>query len=422
MKNVLHTEGADLSLAGGSTQMPPHTLPQDSQSASDSGFEMLIAELSGRLESQSEPELSETVIRSLQVIADHIGADRVSLIEFAGDDGIGAVIHSQCSPKTNLRPLDSAVCIEWLCGELRQGRAHVFTAPDYLPRSASVDRSFFRTAGIENCLAVPLGQPDSPDFALLCETRRQWAGWAIETLNRVTLVGRMIVNAVRRSRADRAIVELKGRLVDAQECERRRIARELHDDVSQRMAHLCLDLIRLKDEYEKGACDIGEVADDLANRTRLLSSDIGRICRDLYPSRLAQADLVSAVRGLCRDFDNRHRLDVEFQDRLKGKAISDEIAFCLFRIAQEALRNVVKHSGARSAVVELCSRGEGIEMVITDTGNGFDLAVTTSGDGLGLNSMRDRLQLLGGQLLIETSPNLGTRIEIRVPAAASAHP
>ena len=417
MKDVLQIDGSGPSMASGNFQMRLE-LPPDYRGIQvhGDGFERLIAELSGELETESREGLSDTVIWSLEMIGDLIGADRISLIELGRDvDGCG-VVYSHCNQQTELEPIASVVPIRWLCGELRQGTAHVITTPTSLPRSASDDRSFLQASGIESCLAAPLGRAATPDFALLCESRLRNCGWAVDTLKRVTLAGRMIANAVRRCRADQTITELRGRLVEAQECERRRIARELHDDVSQRMAHLCLDLVRLKDEYENGAIDIGEVANDLANRTRVLSSDIGRICRELYPSRLEHADLSAAIGGLCRDFTNRHTLDVEFQDRLGRRKVPAETTFSLYRIAQEALRNVVKHSGARSAVIVLRSSRRGIEMLITDTGCGFDPDTAASGDGLGLNSMRDRLQLIGGHLLIETIPDLGTRLEIWVPA------
>lgn len=418
MRNVLQTEGPDPSVAGGEAGTACWELPRDMRDlrVAGDGFERLMAEVSGHLQTRSGIQSAETVTWALDLLADHIGACRISLIETLRDRSVARIVHSRCSMRSRLRPHTSVRHIGWFCGELTEATAHVVTRLDNLPPAAKPDRSFLEADGVRSCIAVPLGPAAEPDFALLCETTRSDRRWAVDTLNRVRLAGRMVAEAVRRDRADQTIIELSGRLVDAQEGERRRIARELHDDVSQRMAHLCLDLARLKDAYRNGASDIGDVADDLARRTRVLSTDIGRICRDLYPSQMRQqTDVATAIGALCRDFADRHGLEIEFITRLrscKGSEVSDA---CLYRIAQEALRNVVRHSGADAAVVELRRRDRWIEMVITDTGCGFNVAHVDRGDGLGLNSMRDRLKLIGGRLSIETSPNLGTRLEVRVP-------
>ncbi len=425
MRSVLQADLGDRKVIGQEIELP---VARRTQTAIDidhhlkcGAFDALMMDLSGRLDSQSGSRLSNNVMWGMKSLADIVGADRVSFVELSSPPDGGSVLYSHRRPRRKIKKLVSCRRITWLCAELKQGRAQILTKPGDLPSEAAADLASFEADRITNCIAVPLKPSDETAFALICEAVGREAGWTTDTLNHIGLIGDIIVNAIQRFRANQTIVELRGRLVEAQERERRRIARELHDDVNQRMAHLCLDLIRLKSECENGAIDVSEVAEELANRTRHLSSDIGKICHDLYPSRLDHVEFIPSLRGLCRDFTSRYNLDVRFHDRLNCQKVSSGTAFSLYRIAQEALHNVVKHSGSAEAIIEIKDAVQGVEMSVADSGAGFDPDETESDGGLGLNSMRDRLQLIGGRLWIETGPTQGTRLEVWVPAAASAH-
>jgi len=160
--------------------------------------------------------------------------------------------------------------------------------------------------------------------------------------------------------------------------------------------------------------------DNIAGMATEVSSDIHSLSHQLHPSKLETLGLVSSLKGFCREFSGQHKLEVQFLDRDIPRQIPNDVTLCLFRITQEALRNVAKHSGAGKATVQLSGNTEGIDLCISDSGRGFDVESAKGMAGLGLISMRERLRLLGGHLSIESGQSRGTRIRARVPQAAIA--
>jgi signal transduction histidine kinase len=223
-----------------------------------------------------------------------------------------------------------------------------------------------------------------------------------------------------RKLSEEELLAMSGRLITAQEEERARIARELHDDLSQRMALLQVGL----DQFHQGmpglSSEAQELLENIAAMATQVTTDIHVLSHQLHPSRLDTLGLVSSLRGFCREFSGQHKLQVQFLHNDVPEQISKEVTLCLFRITQEALRNVVKHSGAEEAEVELSGSADEINLCISDPGQGFDVESARGAAGLGLISMRERLRLVGGHLSIESGPSGGTRIRARIPAAAIA--
>lgn len=213
--------------------------------------------------------------------------------------------------------------------------------------------------------------------------------------------------------------ELSGRLIHAQEEERMRIARELHDDVSQRMALLQIGLKKFEQETAGLSSKARQQLQNIADVATEAASSIHDLSHQLHPSKLDTLGLVASLGGYCREFSERHDLQVQFVHHEVPGQIPKDVTLCLFRIAQEALRNVVKHSGAAEAKVELSSHGDRIDLCISDSGAGFDPGYE-QGRGLGLISMRERLRLVEGHLSIESQPSRGTQIRVRVPLAISS--
>ena len=218
-----------------------------------------------------------------------------------------------------------------------------------------------------------------------------------------------------RKLSEEALLTLSGRLITSQEEERIRIARELHDDLGQRMALLSARLEQFGGG--KGVPDLASGAQqqlqDLIQVTQEVSSTIHNLSHELHPARLELLGLVASLTALCREHGKQHMLQVQFVHRDIPDRISKDVALCLYRIVQEALRNVVKHSGAAAAQVELSGYGDRIDLVVIDSGAGFN--VESAKEGLGLISMRERLRSVGGQLSIESEPSHGTRIRVRIP-------
>jgi PAS domain S-box-containing protein len=225
-----------------------------------------------------------------------------------------------------------------------------------------------------------------------------------------------IVTVVRditqRKLAEKTMSSLSRRLIEAQDQERSRLARELSEDLNQRMALLQIGL----EQFQQSAPDLSSQAREqihsISEVATKVSSSIHNLSRELHPSRLDLLGLVPSLRGLCRDFSDQHNLQVHFVHHGIPEPVPKDVALCLFRIAQEALRNVAKHSGAAAAKVELSGHDDRIELCISDSGAGFSPESARGTSGLGLTSMQERIRSVGGQLSVESDRSQGTRIRV----------
>ncbi len=205
---------------------------------------------------------------------------------------------------------------------------------------------------------------------------------------------------------------LAGRLIVSQESERARIARDLHDNLGQKLSLLCIDIDRLG-VGGAGAAAIVEAASHLSERAHDIASDVHRLSHDLHPPSLEILGLAQAIEHLCRDVSCRRSVRIAFRHRAMARCVPAEVALCLFRITQEALQNIVNHSDAKAATVRLALTGRDIRLQIADSGQGFDVA-SKDGMGLGLLSMRERTRFAGGRIAIRSVAGRGTRIVVRL--------
>jgi signal transduction histidine kinase len=217
-----------------------------------------------------------------------------------------------------------------------------------------------------------------------------------------------------RKTADETARIVCGRLFDRQDEERRRIARDLHDDVSQRFALLSFELQRLGQSVPADSADLSARANALWERAAEISSTLHDLTYRLYPLKLELLGLNAAISDLRRQLTNRHDIALSIVYEAVPEPLPREIALCLFRIVQEGLANVTRHSGASRASVEVTGTTNGIALVIADTGVGFDPEAVGS-RGLGLSGIRQRLDLLGGSLRVSSRAGEGTRLEVTVP-------
>lgn len=218
-----------------------------------------------------------------------------------------------------------------------------------------------------------------------------------------------------RKKASEALLELSGRLINAQEQERSRIARELHDDLSQHLALLAMELETLGQNPPRSELRLAKKTAELSAQVKQLSSSIHQMSYQLHPSSLERLGLEVAIRRLCREMSEQKGIRLNFESRDIPDSIPDDTVLCLYRVAQEALRNVVTHSQAESADVVLSAGPEGLRIVVSDNGIGYDLSQSTEQTGLGVISMRERLRAIGGRLSIESAPGEGARVEAVVP-------
>jgi signal transduction histidine kinase len=219
-------------------------------------------------------------------------------------------------------------------------------------------------------------------------------------------------------RNESSLADLAGRLIHAQEEERRRIGRELHDHVSQRLSMLAIRLDEAASAAPSTAPDaLGAGFAERAQDTREIGQEIRLLSHRLHSTMLDHLGLVPALKRLVAEFSERHRLTIEFAPGPLGTAVSPDIALCLFRIVEEALTNVAKHSGAQSVRVSVVEALDGLRVTVDDNGAGFDPNVLNRAAGLGLMSMRERVRLVHGTLNIESGASRGTRVEAWAPAA-----
>ena len=218
--------------------------------------------------------------------------------------------------------------------------------------------------------------------------------------------------------AEEALSGVSRRLIEAQEQERTRISRELHDDINQRIAMLGIELDVLQQSLPPSGGEVRARVDHL----RQLASDIGTeiqgISHRLHSSKLEYLGLVAACRSFCRETAEWHKLKVSFNAEDIPSEVPQDVSLCLFRILQESLNNAIKHSGAQYFEVELRGSSDEIQLIVRDDGVGFDAASALISRGLGIISMRERVSLVSGIMLITSRPMAGTEIRVGVPIAA----
>jgi PAS domain S-box-containing protein len=227
----------------------------------------------------------------------------------------------------------------------------------------------------------------------------------------VRIIG-MVADATERKLAEEALSSVSRRLIEAQEAERARIARDLHDDIGQRLALLSLRLERLRGT-PPAAIQSGIEA--LLKQTAEISVDVGVLSHDLHSSRLQLLGVVAAIEGFCAETTEQRKVTIDFTHEGVPDDMSPDVALCLFRVLQEALRNAERHSQVRSFTVDLRATRDVIGLTVRDAGCGFDVQSVSQRGGLGVTSMRERLKLVGGDLLIDSQPSRGTAIVARVP-------
>jgi two-component system sensor histidine kinase UhpB len=211
------------------------------------------------------------------------------------------------------------------------------------------------------------------------------------------------------------IQKLLGRLIDVQEAERRRISRELHDDLNQKIATVSMNISQLKRNIPMPNGELIFELDQLRETVNGLTNEVRRLSHQLHPAVLEHLGLVKALESYIAGFTDEEQINVQLYAALHDERISFQTSICLYRVAVEALRNVARHSGAASAAVSLKRTADVLELRVADSGKGFDVETFRQGGGLGLISVEERLRLLQGTCEICSTPDRGTTLVARVP-------
>ena len=252
----------------------------------------------------------------------------------------------------------------------------------------------------------------SPDGALTWLKNRGRAFFDGE--GRMKRVIGMVADVTDYKQAEEAVSGMTRKLVEAQEQERAHIGRELHDNISQRIALLAIEL----NQFQENNSDLPSEARGhiraLHRMTSDISADVHALSHELHSSTLEYLGLVTGMRSWCKEFGERQKLEIAFQSH-NVPELPQEISLCLYRVLQEALQNAAKHSRAKRMEVELAEKAGDIHLIVRDSGQGFDINAPRGNRGLGLTSMQERARLVGGTIVIDSKPMSGTTIHVYVP-------
>jgi two-component system sensor histidine kinase UhpB len=209
--------------------------------------------------------------------------------------------------------------------------------------------------------------------------------------------------------------QLAGRLINAQEDERARIARELHDDVGQRVASLSIGLSSLKRRVPDSDETLRSELSRLQLQTTGLAKDLRDLSHELHQGALEHVGLPDALRETCDQISRESDIQIKFEVADGWTEVADDIKLCLYRVAQEALHNIAKHAHAKMGCVAIAHQNGQVVMRVSDNGLGFATHGPTGQQGIGLLSMRERVRMLGGSFEVKSAPNTGTIATVTIP-------
>jgi PAS domain S-box-containing protein len=225
----------------------------------------------------------------------------------------------------------------------------------------------------------------------------------------------LIADITARKEAEEALAGLSRKLVAVQEEERTRIARDLHDDINQRLAMLAVEIEQLTNNPPGSPVELNHRLSEVRERLTEVSTGVQSISHELHSPQLEYLGVVAALKSFCREFASRQSVKVDFQSDDVAQSPSHEVSLCLFRVLQEALHNATKYSQVRHFEVRLTCAGDQLDLTVADQGIGFDPETAMKEGGLGLVSMRERVRLVNGTIVIDSKPMSGATIHVRVP-------
>jgi signal transduction histidine kinase len=383
-------------------------------------FEALLIELSAQLVGVTFDSINDEIVDAQRRIVQELDLDRSTLAQLEGGDRF-VLTHTWHLPGMEPFPSFAIKDLPWLSSAMLRGEVVSFARIDDLPPEAVREKKAARRFGPRSNVTFPLKVGGRVIGAMAFGTVYREREWPQAIVNQLQVFVEMIGSAIARTDAERSIKEseailssFSGRLIEAQEQERGRIARELHDDIGQRLALLGIGLSQAQQSLPESA-ELYDQIDELRERTTQIASDVQSMSHELHSSRLQLMGLAPAMRAFCQEFSEQQKVKIHLEgDDLQGP-ISPDTSLCFFRILQETLSNAAKHSGTKQFDVRLWGTPTEVHLMVSDSGSGFNTGVAKVGRGLGLISMHERLKILNGTLSIESQPQQGTTIHASVP-------
>ena len=289
--------------------------------------------------------------------------------------------------------------------------------------------AYCQSIGIQSFIMLPLIVGKRNLGYLVVSTIFTKMALTDDQLRHFRLFSTVVANALARQQTALALEEsqlqtrmLAGRMLSIQENERKRLARELHDDLSQRLAVLAMSCSRMRTDLAPLSPESTDSINSMHRQLVKISEDVHAISRQLHPSILEDLGLVDAVRNEINAFRQREGLHVDYLPSGIPERLPKGVSLCFFRIIQEGLRNIAKHAQAESASIALTGSAEQVALEISDNGCGFDQESDRAQLGLGLISIGERVRMINGTFEVTSSPGQGTRIQVSAPIAAEARP
>jgi PAS domain S-box-containing protein len=393
-------------------------------------FQEMLSVFSANLASLPSGRVDAEIEKGLQQIGRFLDLDRCVMALFSEDKSQTITSHSWvASGVESVTAVVGNEMIPWVGSKILRSEPAIIPSVDELPEDASKDKAFFNQVGIKSGLYLPLMVSGEILGMLGVGSLHTERAWPEELVRGLKVAADIFSNTLARQEKEHALSErekelqiLTGRLILGQEEERKRLARELHDDLSQRLAVIAIETGKLHSSVRDEPGSICKPLLALRDKAIQIAADVHDIARRLHPSILDDLGLAKALESECARFAAREGTDVAFSAQNIPVDLPQDVSLSVYRIVQESLNNIAKHACARRVTVALNASETGLHLKVEDDGIGFDAAETRNQPGLGLSSIRERVRLVHGKHRIRSEPDKGTTIEVTLPLEKTPSP
>lgn len=384
-------------------------------------FESLLSEMTSRFVHVPPDEVSGEITQALDRISQFLDVDKALLFRISPDGTELNMIHAWM--KNGEHPFVSIRVCEapWIWGNIARNKAFYFASIADLPNDAQCVRELVQQLGLNSGIAIPLSVSTGAIGMVVFGYSREAQSWDNATVQGLSLMGEVFANVLAYEQAVKELQtsqaesrHLAGKLLTAQEDESKRLARELHDDLSQRLAASAIEAGKLEQQSAEDS-EARVRLSDLKSSLVAIADDVHQISRQIHPAILDDLGLEDALRSECNGFGERYGYKVQFRCGDLPGDLPKDIALCLYRIVQEALRNIAKHAMTDAVDIVLRADTEFAYLEVRDLGCGFVPSEVHGKPGLGLASMEERVRLVRGEFTVSTNPGRGTAITVRIP-------
>lgn len=390
----------------------------EAETALSLSFEQLISELSAHFIDLPADKIDEGIQRALDRLAEALHIDRITAYVLTPDNGKLIPVYVSRT-EAGLKPKVLAEAeYPWYVARVANRESIVVSRLSELAGDTDTLRQMYELQGVCSAVTVPLESENLVMGCLSFEQTSHEKTWTARLVGQFKTLGHVISNALVRKEADQQRQELSGMLINAEEAERSRLARELHDDFSQRLAVLAVDLERIPRKNPLLPPEAKQQLEQLHELATGVGADLHSLSHRLHSSTLDSLGLVDALELLCQEFEQQNEIDARFTHHNVPDQLPPDIALCCFRLAQECLTNVKKHSQATYVDVRLEKGESALTLSIHDNGLGFDTMEAAKRGGLGLRSMEERVRLIHGTIQLRSDKDQGTtiRVEVSLPS------